>query len=64
MKGRSGTEIKKWSSIINSQNEAGRVRLRIYLCSLALGRKFGESCEAFLERKDLDRFYDWALSIL
>ena len=39
-------------------------RLRAYLGSLCLGRNFGETSEAYLERKGYTEFWNWAISKL
>ena len=57
---RSRLEVTKWSSILASQGDKGRERLRSYLCSLALGRDFGETCEDYDKRKGLVEFTTWA----
>ena len=65
---RSQMEIDKWSRIIehdiHGPNHATAVdRLRAYVCSLYLGRDFGETCDAYMERTGMVDFEFWANSI-
>ena len=58
-------EIEKWTRILE-RNIAGpnhrtaQERLSAYLCSLSLGREFGEAVDAYFERRGFVEFKDWA----
>ena len=55
--------IKAWEHKYAKLGKAtAEARLRAYLGSLALGRNFGETMEAYLERKGYVEFYVWAHS--
>lgn len=60
-------EILRWQEIIDRNlhgpNEAtGLDRLRTYVCSLMLGRDFGEDVEDYFDRTHRRQFYDWAMT--
>ena len=55
----SETMIARWTKILETSNE-GVDRLRRYLCSLVLGREFGEDTEAYYARMEYTQFVNWA----
>ncbi|MDD5474722.1 MAG: hypothetical protein PHU34_11350 [Candidatus Methanoperedens sp.] len=66
---RSDLEIEKWQKLYESyhakgQDEAYNQRLGSYRASIAIGRDFNESVEAYLNRKDLKRFWDWTPTLV
>jgi len=61
---RSREEIARWTGIIKKTGSRGVERLRRYLGSLALGRDFDETMEAYLERKGLVAFDEWAQDVV
>lgn len=58
---RSKTEIAKWTRIIEKTQDAGIERLVRYIGSLTLGRDFGETVEAYFDRKGLTEFDRWVI---
>ena len=53
-------EIDRWTRIIKRQGNKGIERMKTYLCSLSLGRDFGEDVTDYFERKGLTEFRGWA----
>lgn len=56
----SQSEIRRWSEIIVRDQVNGIDRLRNYICSMALGRKFGQSMEVHIAERELTEFVAWA----
>lgn len=50
--------IAQWTPRIAAQD--GKQRLARFVCSLVLGREFGESAEAYFQRRGFTAFIAWA----
>ena len=57
---KSQLEIERWSKILNADWPRGIARLRSYICSLTLGRDFNEDFDAYIIRRGLVRFMEYA----
>ena len=62
-------KIEKWTRILDNDvsgpnHSTARDRLRAHICSLALGRKFGESADVYIERAGYAPFVKWATDML
>lgn len=59
----SQAEIRRWTDIMARDRVNGLDRLRSYLCSMTLGRKFRQSPEEYIASRDLTEFVAWARNL-
>ncbi len=56
----SQAEIRRWTEIIGRDQTNGIDRLRRYVCSMGLGRKFGQTAEEHIAGRELTEFVSWS----